>query len=107
MKAPVELSLRLRRTWFFGATALFWACFVLMAKGHTHPRVLFVDLTLTGALFYLSYPALQDFLRGRQSARWARNGLCPACGYDVRSTPDRCPECGHSLTPAASDTPPS
>ena len=49
-------------------------------------------------LLFLPLP-LWYFARALHHRRRIAHNLCLMCGYDLRATPDRCPECGRPTSP--------
>jgi hypothetical protein len=78
--------------WLF----LFGAYDVIAASGETSHH-----MYLHSGGLPLVVPAILPtlwLLRRRRVRLRVRRGLCPACGYDVRASPGRCPECGGATT---------
>lgn len=89
----------------FGSTARV----VLPSERRAFPGVRWVDYVVSGtaqvtsreftvacwlpALTFAVLPTVW-LVRHRRRARRLRAGLCSACGYDLRASPERCPECG-------------
>src|SRR6185437_4256830 len=47
-----------------------------------------------GVVIVLALLPAVAIARHRRRRHRDANNLCPTCGYDLRATPDRCPECG-------------
>lgn len=59
------------------------------------PRGLLELLPVGGMIFASVAAGIVIYDRRRVGREKRKSGVhCPACGYDMRATPDRCPECG-------------
>lgn len=67
-------------------------------NGFSFPEGILVGEFVVGFRYWLIglmtsiAPAI--WLISRANRRRNRHGFCPVCCYDLRATPDRCPECG-------------
>ena len=101
---------RVRRAAFnFAAICFIWAVALISWKiesgpksgeGPPGPGTVVAIITAAG----LAIGAGRFMFRQRRDRR-SHSGRCTQCGYDLRATPERCPECGTLPAPPPSDTP--
>jgi hypothetical protein len=76
----------------------YWAAPAWLVHGEEY-EIPFWVLILTFAI----PPALRIVNVARRRRRFGA-GRCQACGYDLRATPERCPECGAAAAPVTAAT---
>ena len=57
---------------------------------HYHMRIVVLGCVLGAVSLYVTLFTLM----AKENRAIQRKGYCTVCGYDLRGTPDRCPECG-------------
>jgi hypothetical protein len=71
----------------FAGCVLGWGLIVYLFSFFKVWMLLLLTAGLAAAVYYKEKV-------GSQRQRWLDTGCCGSCGYDLRASPDRCPECG-------------
>jgi hypothetical protein len=96
------------RSWDLPYTGPAWLRDVGFVAGHsidkdTSHNVWFVCAPHAAYALVLSVPLQTLIFRTLRNRRRRSRGMCTACGYDLRATRDRCPECGRPIPLARDD----
>ena len=75
------------------------------ARQGSKTHIVYVAVSYWPLITALGVVAWATGRSSRLLRRRARRGLCVTCGYDVRMSPERCPECGLTTTAPATPSP--
>lgn len=89
-------------SWYFGPSGFGWTDRKWLRPYYVHhsgpgydQKVLVIPhWMVTVLLLAAGFPSILWFRNDRRRRKRLRGGLCPTCGFDLRATPQRCPECG-------------
>ena len=82
----------LRAVWWLIVLGLAGGLAIHGGKRFGPPIIRFCSRALPAGMRFCAH-----LFRSR-ACRRIEKGLCPVCGYDLRATPDRCPECGTAFS---------